>query len=60
MIRPKPCGFGGYDSAFTGMHEDQVFFSRLMLSFPIVVIDDVLHRYRLPGFLRGHHAPAGS
>ena len=37
---------GGYDPAFKGMHEDQVFMVRLMLRHPIVVIDDVLHRYR--------------
>ena len=48
MIRAEAMReLGGYDSAFTGMHEDQAFFSRLMLNFPIVVIDDVLHRYRL-------------
>ena len=37
---------GGYDPTFKDMHEDQVFMVRLMLKHPIVVIDDVLHRYR--------------
>lgn len=38
---------GGYDPAFRGMHEDQAFFARLMLRHPIVVCDEVLHRYRM-------------
>lgn len=38
---------GGYDTGFRGMYEDQAFFARVMLRHPVVVCDEVLHRYRM-------------
>lgn len=38
---------GGYEDGFRGMYEDQAFFARIMLRHPVVVCDEVLHRYRM-------------
>jgi glycosyltransferase involved in cell wall biosynthesis len=37
---------GGYEEDFRGMYEDQVFFAKLLLARPVVVVDEALHRYR--------------
>lgn len=37
---------GGFEERFRGLYEDQVFLSKMALSSPIVVIDDVLDYYR--------------
>jgi glycosyltransferase involved in cell wall biosynthesis len=37
---------GGYENAFTGMYEDQVFHTKLCLNFPVFVSSQFWHRYR--------------
>jgi glycosyltransferase involved in cell wall biosynthesis len=40
---------GGFDAAFRDLYEDQVFYTRLGLRFPVVAEDRVLDRYRQHG-----------
>ena len=37
---------GGFEDEYTGLHEDQVFYARMMLSHPIVVTDGWKEKYR--------------
>lgn len=37
---------GGFDEAFRGLYEDQVFLSKITLTHPVVVIEEVLDHYR--------------
>lgn len=37
---------GGFEDAFTGMYEDQVFLAKLFLHGRVFVLDEALHRYR--------------
>jgi glycosyltransferase involved in cell wall biosynthesis len=37
---------GGFEPAFRGLYEDQVFLSKMAANFPIVVVDEVLDYYR--------------
>lgn len=37
---------GGYEQAFRGMYEDQVFHAKLCLRFPVWTADHAWHRYR--------------
>jgi glycosyltransferase involved in cell wall biosynthesis len=37
---------GGFEESFTGMYEDQIFFSKLYLNWPVYVSDSYWARYR--------------
>jgi glycosyltransferase involved in cell wall biosynthesis len=37
---------GGFDETFPGLYDDQVFYARLLLRFPVLADDRVLDRYR--------------
>jgi len=37
---------GGFEPDFRGLYEDQVFLSKMTLAYPVVIIDDVLDKYR--------------
>tara|TARA_E500000305_G_C3993683_1_gene223391 strand:+ start:194 stop:1243 length:1050 start_codon:yes stop_codon:yes gene_type:complete len=37
---------GGFEAEFRGLYEDQVFLSKMTLAFPVVVIAEVLDKYR--------------
>lgn len=46
MRREAVTRVGGFESAFTDLFEDQVFFSKILLSGPVVVSDQPLDLYR--------------
>jgi len=37
---------GGFESRFRGMYEDQAFLAKVCLTYPVLVTDDVVARYR--------------
>lgn len=46
MRRSAVADIGGFDESFTAMFEDQLFFAKLMLHFPVFVSDRCWARYR--------------
>jgi glycosyltransferase involved in cell wall biosynthesis len=46
LRREAALAAGGFEERFTGLFEDQVFFAKVYLSSAVVVIPDVLARYR--------------
>jgi glycosyltransferase involved in cell wall biosynthesis len=51
---------GGFDEAFRELYEDQVFYTRIALRFPVVAEDWVLDRYRQHGDSMSARASSGS
>jgi len=46
MRRDAVSAVAGFEAAFPGMYEDQVFFTKMALHFPIYVADAIWDRYR--------------
>src|SRR5690606_5612365 len=46
MRRTAVAAVGGFEDAFHGMFEDQVFFSKILLRYPVYVSDRCWAKYR--------------